>query len=179
MPKNFAIVCDYFVKSANVSKNLGFSSGFTYVCFRPEADSYIDIDSDMNLNIEHPSELRALFAAIREAKFSSSPLEDVALMTSPFLADVSHRIGKLVLLEDEKLHGKKQAQEAWTRWSRLTPERREWKMACDFASNAFLSKWSQWTLEEKEKNCRHLLSPFHATQEMLTCFVKQLDAKLE
>ncbi|MFJ9450247.1 hypothetical protein [Herbaspirillum sp. NPDC101397] len=133
----------------------------------------------MKLNIEHPSELRALFAAIREAKFSSSPLEDVALMTSPFLADVSHRIGELVLLEEEKLHGKEQAQEAWTRWSSLTPERREWKMAYDFASNAFLSKWPQWTQEEKEQNCRYLFSPFRATQEMLTVFVNQLDAKLE
>ncbi len=146
---------------------------------RPRAENYIDIDSNMNLNIEHPSEFRALFSAILEAKFSAGPLEDVTIMTSPFLADVSHRIGEMVLLEDEKLHGKEQAQQAWTRWSSLTPERREWKMARDFASNALLSKWPRWTLEEKEKNCRHLFSPFRPTQEMLTVFVNQLDAELK
>lgn len=120
--------------------------------------------------------LTALFRAILEAKFHSSP-EDEDLAASSLLAETALQLRDCLRAAEMKQDGVS-AEQRWSEWLAITPARREWRVALVYATRNWKDSWSSWLPVARERAVRQLLSPFEVSDTALAEFLAELEQRL-
>lgn len=128
---------------------------------------------DLRFSSDTQSEEFALLRIILEAKFHDEP-EDDGLSGSEPLSRIGDQLFACVVARDVERLGDEVA-ERWQRWRMLTPERREWKVACERAVSAFGREWDTLPLSDWKEPMRNVLLPFEVTDGMLMQLVEDVD----
>ena len=108
-------------------------------------------------------ELWNVFYAIIEAKFHENPF-DHRIAPSPLLAEVLRRMSKAIVAGGEP-------EDQWRAWYRLTPDRREWRVALNHVR--LVNDWLDECHEKRIQYVRDLLSPYEIDDQLVERFISE------
>lgn len=135
------------------------------------------IREDLRFSSDTGSEEFALLRIILEAKFHDDP-DDTDIGGSGILSRIVDQLLDCIVARDiEQLVD--EAAERWQRWRTLTPERREWQVACEYVMSKCRREWRSWALTMRMHMMQTVLCPFAINEAMLLQLVNDVDALIE
>ncbi len=120
-------------------------------------------------------ELNALYRALLAAKFGGG--HDLEVPSSPAVSTLIRTVCDSLVARDEAREG----QVATVRWEQalsLGPDREEWKVAMEYAAEAWRPKWRGWSNQAKADAIGVLLSPHRCDAHTADVFARELEARM-
>lgn len=128
-------------------------------------------------NIETHAEMTAVFRAILEAKFHPTVV-DADVPGSQLLATVAVRI-RDALIDIERQRDGTVAERRWREWAAISPARREWSVAVEYAVEMWRGVWQGWSSDQRLHAAKCLLSPFDAEEATLNSFLEVVEGRMK
>lgn len=128
--------------------------------------------SEISIEIKDYSTVLNLYKALLEAKFHGNP-DNVEVPFSPIVAEFCNRLADTLKAIDEEKSETNIGR--WDEWRLIKNQSYYWEKAIQ---NAKLNqKWMKKSTDEKEEAVKNLLSPFTATKEEISLFVKKVEER--
>lgn len=129
--------------------------------------------TEVDLKLSDYHELYALHRAILEAKFSLAP-RDSEVRGSAFVASVANKVMD-ALIQMERELGREDHARSWEMKRQMNPDTFPdlWMAALKGIEGS--REWLSWTREQKKGFAEILLSPFIASDDILSRFIDEAD----
>jgi hypothetical protein len=128
-------------------------------------------------NIETHAEMTAVFRAILEAKFHPTVV-DADVPGSELLANVAVRM-RDALIDIEQQRDGSIAERRWKEWRSISPARREWSVAVEYAVEMWRGVWQGWLGDQRIHAAKCLLSPFEPEDATLNKFLQVVEERMK